>query len=139
MLSTFYRKYANHGIMKFFKYGLVGALGLVVDMAVFYLMNKRLGINYVVCNISSSTLAVIHNFMLNSYFTFNVTDRKMKRFLSFYAIALVGMAVSTGILALLIDIFKLDSMISKFISIVIVALMQYFFNQKLTFRIHKSN
>jgi len=37
-----------------------------------------------------------------------------------------------------IDLLKLDSMISKLISIIIVALLQYFFNNKLTFRIKKS-
>ncbi|HJV78914.1 MAG TPA: GtrA family protein [Paludibacter sp.] len=138
MISTFFRKYANHGITRFIKYGLVGVLGLVVDMGVFYLMNKKLGINYVVSNITSSSLAVIHNFILNSYFTFNVTDKKLKRFLSFYAIALIGMAISTGLLALFIDVLKLDSMISKLISIIIVALIQYFFNKELTFRTKKS-
>jgi len=58
--------------------------------------------------------------------------------LSFYAIALVGMAISTGLLALFIDVLKLDSMISKLLSIIIVALIQYFFNNKLTFRTKKS-
>ena len=135
MISTFLKKYSNHDITKFIKYGLVGVLGLVVDMGVFYIMNKKLGINYVVSNITSSSLAVIHNFILNSYFTFRVTDKKLKRFLSFYLIALVGMAISTGLLALFIDVFKLDTMISKLISIFIVALIQYFFNKKLTFRI----
>jgi len=138
MISSFLKKYANHGITRFIKYGLVGVLGLVVDMAVFYLMNKKLGINYVVSNIASSSLAVIHNFILNSYFTFNVTDKKLQRFLSFYAIALIGMAISTGLLALFIDVLKLDSMISKLLSIIIVALIQYFFNNKLTFRTKKS-
>jgi putative flippase GtrA len=138
MISTFFRKYGNHGITRFIKYGLVGVLGLVVDMGIFYLMNKKLGINYVVSNITSSSLAVIHNFILNSYFTFNVTDKKLKRFLSFYAIALVGMGISTGLLVVFIDVLKLDSMISKLISIIIVALIQYFFNKKLTFRTKKS-
>ncbi|MDR3653640.1 MAG: GtrA family protein [Paludibacter sp.] len=138
MISDLYKKYSNYGITRFIKYGMVGALGLVVDMAVFYLMNKKLGINYVVSNITSSSLAVVHNFILNSYFTFNVTDKKLKRFFSFYAIALVGMGFSTGLLALFIDLLKLDSMISKFISIFVVALLQYFFNKSLTFKIYKS-
>ena len=137
MISTFFKKYANHGITKFIKYGLVGGLGLIVDMAVFYLMNKKLGVNYVVSNITSSSIAVVHNFILNSYFTFNVTDKKLKRFLSFYAIALTGMAISTGLLALFIDVLKFEAMLSKLISIVIVALIQYIFNNKLTFRTKK--
>ena len=133
MLSL-YTKLSESGISKFIKYALVGVLGLVVDMGVFYLMNKKLGVNYVVSNITSSTLAVIHNFILNSYFTFKVTDKKLKRFVSFYLIALVGMGISTGLLAMFIDGLKMDSMISKFISVFVVAICQYFLNKKLTFR-----
>jgi len=133
-MSSLYTKLSKLGITKFVKYGLVGVLGLVVDMGVFYLMNKELGINYAVSNITSSSLAVIHNFILNSYFTFKVTDDKLKRFLSFYLIALVGMAISTGLLALFIDGFKMDTMISKLIAVFIVAIIQYFFNKRLTFR-----
>jgi len=134
-MSSLYIKLSKLGITKFVKYGVVGVLGLVVDMGVFYLMNKELGINYAVSNITSSTLAVIHNFILNSYFTFKVTDDKLKRFLSFYLIALVGMAISTGLLALFIDGLKMDAMISKLIAVFIVAFIQFFFNKKLTFRI----
>ncbi len=137
MISTFLKKYSDHELAKIIKYGLVGVLGLVVDMGVFYLMHKKMGINYVVSNITSSSLAVVHNFIMNSYFTFKVTDDKLKRFVSFYLIALIGMAISTGLLALFIDVLKLDSMISKLISILIVALIQYFFNKKLTFRTYK--
>lgn len=122
------------GLTKFFKYGLVGVLGLVVDMGVFYLLNKKLGVNYVYSNIASSTLAVIHNFILNSYFTFKVTDKKLKRFASFYLIALIGMGFSTLLLAFFIDGLNIDSMISKLISVFVVAVFQYFLNKKLTFR-----
>jgi putative flippase GtrA len=132
-MSLFYIKLSRSELFRFIKYGLVGVLGLVVDLGVFYLMNKVLGINYVVSNITSSTLAVIHNFILNSYFTFKVTDSKLKRFMSFYLVAVVGMAVSTALLALMIDGLKMDAMISKLIAVFIVAFCQYFVNKKFTF------
>lgn len=132
--SSSFTRLSNLEITKFIKYGLVGALGLVVDMGIFYLMNQKLGINYAISNITSSSLAVIHNFILNSYFTFKVTDKKLQRFVSFYLIALVGMAISTGILALFIDLLKIDSMLSKLIAVLFVATIQFFFNKKLTFR-----
>lgn len=113
---------------------MVGVLGLVVDLGLFYLMNRMLGVNYVLANIVSSSLAIVHNFIWNSYFTFKVTDKKLRRFLSFYLIALIGMAVSTGLLALFIDGLNFDSMIAKLIAVFIVAILQFFFNKKLTFR-----
>lgn len=118
---------------KFVKYGIVGVFGLIVDMGIFYILHKMLGVNYIISNIVSSTLAVIHNFILNSVFTFKVRDKLIKRFLSFYTIALLGMAISSGLLLVMIDGFKMDSMISKMIAVLVVAVIQYFFNKKLTF------
>lgn len=135
--STLYKRLYAAGLIKFIKYGLVGVLGLVVDMGVFYLLNKKLGVNYVVANIISSSLAIIHNFILNSYFTFKITDNKLKRFATFYLIALIGMAVSSGLLVVFIDGLKLDTMVSKLITVFIVAIGQFIFNKKLTFRKNK--
>lgn len=135
--STLYKRLYDAGLIKFIKYGLVGVLGLVVDMGVFYLLNKKLGVNYVVANITSSSLAIIHNFILNSYFTFKITDNKLKRFATFYLIALIGMAVSSGLLVVFIDGLKLDTMVSKLITVFIVAIGQFIFNKKLTFRKNK--
>jgi putative flippase GtrA len=135
--TTLYKRLYDAGLIKFIKYGLVGVLGLVVDMGVFYLLNKKLGVNYVVANITSSSLAIIHNFILNSYFTFKITDNKLKRFATFYLIALIGMAVSSGLLVVFIDGLKLDTMVSKLITVFIVAIGQFIFNKKLTFRKNK--
>jgi len=122
---------------KFLRYGIVGCTGLIVDMGIFYVLHEILGVNYVITNIISSTFGVINNFILNSLFTFKVKDRLIRRFVSFYLIALVGMALSSGLLVLMIDGFKMDSMISKMISVLIVAVLQYFFNKKLTFSEHR--
>ena len=132
-ISSFCTRFTKPGIISFAKYGIVGVLGLIIDLGIFYLLNKVFGVNYVVSNFISSTLAVIHNFILNSYFTFKVTDKKIKRFVYFYGVALVGMAVSTGLLALMIDVLKLDVMIAKLITIFIVAILQFFINKKITF------
>jgi putative flippase GtrA len=117
----------------FLKYGMVGVLGLLVDMGLFWLFTHVFHINYIVSNIMSSSLAVIHNFILNSIFTFKVKDKLLMRFFSFYAVALAGMALSSGMLVVMIDGMQINSMVSKMISVLVVALIQYFVNKKLTF------
>jgi len=81
----------------------------------------------------SSSLAVVNNFILNSIFTFKVKDKLLYRFISFFSIALAGMAVSSGMLVLMIDGMNMNSMISKAIAVFFVALIQYYVNKKLTF------
>jgi len=109
----------------------------MVDMGIFYMLHEIFGVNYVVTNVISSTFGVINNFILNSLFTFKVKDKLIRRFVSFYLIALVGMGISSGLLVLMIDGLKMDSMISKMISVLIVAVIQYFLNKKLTFSEHR--
>jgi len=117
----------------FVKYALVGVVGLVVDMGLFYVFHEMLNINYILSNIMSSSLAVVNNFILNSIFTFKVKDKLLYRFISFFSIALAGMALSSAMLVLLIDGMHLNSMVAKAISVFVVALIQYYVNKKLTF------
>ena len=117
----------------FVKYALVGMVGLVVDMGLFYVFHEMLHLNYILSNIMSSSLAVVNNFILNSIFTFKVKDNLIYRFISFFSIALAGMALSSAMLAVMIDGMHLNSMVAKAISVFIVALIQYYVNKKLTF------
>lgn len=133
MISNYFEKNINSNLAKFIKYGLIGLIGLILDMGLFYILHKLLGVNYVLSNIVSSSTAILHNFILNSYFTFRVTDKKFQRFLSFYGIALIGLVFSTLLLALFIDILGIDSMVSKLIAVFTIAIFQYFLNKKLTF------
>ncbi len=137
------------------KYGMVGVVGLGIDMGVYYLLVRKLSFHYpfspfiskmlggnmsvgmldiLISNIISSTLAIINNFLLNSYFTFKVTDKKLKRFASFAGIAIVGMVISSILLTLFIGVMKMDDILSKIFAICIVAAIQFGINKFITFR-----
>ena len=137
------------------KYGMVGVVGLIIDMGVYYLLVDKFSMHYpfsffisnllhgnmsigmldiLISSIISSTLAVINNFILNSYFTFKVTDNKFKRFMSFAGIAAVGMIISSSLLTLFIGIMGINRMIAKALSILIVAAIQFTINKLFTFK-----
>ncbi|MFV0329499.1 MAG: GtrA family protein [Dysgonomonas sp.] len=145
-------------IKQLVKYGMVGVVGLVIDMGVYYLLVNKYSVHYpfsshlsnlldgkmsvgmldiLISNIISSTLAVINNFILNSYFTFKVTDNKLRRFASFAGIAIFGMIISSMLLTLFIGIMKMDDMLAKAFAICIVAAIQFLINKFFTFKEHK--
>ncbi|GAB6119208.1 GtrA family protein [Dysgonomonas termitidis] len=145
-------------IRQLIKYGLVGVVGLTIDMGIFYLLVNKFSVHYpfsatissllkgnmsigmldiLISNIISQTLAVINNFILNSYFTFKVTDKKLKRFMSFASIAIVGMVISSMLLTLFIGIMKIDDMLAKVFAIFIVAAIQFAINKFFTFKEHE--
>lgn len=144
-------------IRQLIKYGLVGIVGLIIDMGLYYLLVTRLSVHYpfsktvsallkgnmsvgmidiLISNIIGQTLAVINNFILNSYFTFKVTDNKLKRFFSFGSVAIIGMVISSMLLTLFIGVLNIDDMIAKVIAIFIVAAIQFAINKFFTFKEH---
>lgn len=137
------------------KYGMVGVVGFAIDLGVYYLLVIILEVHYPftpflsdllggnmsvkildidTSHVIGSALAIINNFILNSYFTFKVTDKKLKRFASFAGIASIGLVISTLLITLFIGILGLDEMLAKVIATIIVAMLQFIVNKLFTFK-----
>lgn len=146
------------GIRQLIKYGLVGSVGMIIDMGVFYLLAIKLSVQYPISiyirdllgeripvslidadisHVISSLLAITNNFILNSYFTFKVTDNKVQRFLSFVGIAAIGLIISTSLITLFAGKLKMDEMLAKILATCIVAALQFAVNKFFTFKVHK--
>jgi len=117
----------------FILYSLIGVSGASLDFVAFVLMVKYLSIHYLLVNAISTTLGITNNFILNARFNFAVKDLLLKRFLSFFAVGLLGMAVSSGMLIVLVDVLKLVPTISKLLVIIVIVLLQYNLNKRLSF------
>lgn len=134
---------------------MVGVVGFAIDFGVYYLLVVKLAVHYPftpflselmngsmsvkmldidTSHIIGSALAIINNFILNSYFTFKVTDKKLKRFASFAGIASIGLVVSTLLITLFIGVLGLDEMLAKVIATLIVAFLQFIVNKLFTFK-----
>ena len=135
------------------KYGIVGVVGLVIELSIFYILTKKLVVHYPISeqislllgvrtsvinvdisHIISSIVAIINNFILNSYFTFKVTNNKLKRFVSFASIAAVGLVFSTTLITIFVGQLGLDEMVAKLLSVFIVAMIQFTVNKFFTFK-----
>ena len=136
------------------KYGLVGVGGLIIELVLFYLLVRLFHVHYFFSDslaslvgtsaitvdqnsshVISSLVAIINNFILNSYFTFKITDHKVKRFLKFFGIALIGLAVSTTLFSFFNSIVGDEwIMFSKGSAVLIVAFVQFVFNKFFTFK-----
>jgi putative flippase GtrA len=116
------------------KYGLVGGVGALLDMGVFFLGFHVLSLPYLLANLISSHCGIINNFLMNSFFTFKISDRKLRRFISYYLIALVGIGLSSILLVLFIGTIKLQPLIAKVAALAIVTSAQFMFNRSVTFK-----
>lgn len=115
-------------------YGIIGSFSAGVDFLIFYALTTIGDVFYLVANIISVTIGITISFILNKNFNFKVKDKVFKRFLIFISVGFSGLLLSSAFLYFFIDILIIDKIISKFLSIVFVVLIQFFVNKLITFK-----
>jgi putative flippase GtrA len=112
-------------ILKFFKFGIVGFVGLVIDFSVTWLFKEKLKSNQYLANSFGFIFGVANNYFLNRFFTFQNHNPNMgNQFISFLVIAIIGFGLNTGFLYLL----QKKTAINFYVCKVLVTLMVFFWN-----------
>lgn len=136
---------------KFFKFGIVGIIGSVVDFGVFNLLASLLKFPSVWSSVISFSLAVINNFVWNRYWTFPETRHIpiARQLTQFAIVSLAGLAIRTPLFAwlekLLIPLAErylpnlltptiIGHNVALALVILVVMLWNYFINRLWTFR-----
>lgn len=114
-------------------YGVIGAISSGMDALIFWVLAALLRLNSLFSNVVSVHCGIFLSFFLNSRYNFKKEDHGKQRFAAFYLTGLFGLALSEGIL-LAGERLGYDTMITKLVSIVIVALVQFFINRAVAFR-----
>ena len=115
-------------------YGLIGGVCATLDFSIYTTLCYFDMMPYLWANVISIHCGVFTSFFLNRTFNFKVKDKTAQRFLSFYVVGLIGLAVSEGLLYLMVTIGNCNELLSKLISVVLVALVQFVLNKYITFK-----
>lgn len=116
------------------KFGLVGCTGMVIDFALTWLCKERLKWNKYLANSIGFCVAVINNYWLNKYYTFqNTSTQVSSQFFKFFLVASIGLLLSNSMLYLLQKKTTLNFYISKLLVIALVFLWNYSANAFFTF------
>jgi len=120
---------------EFFMFCFVGGLGTFVDMGVFaffyYLLLFRsidLGWyfkGYILAQAISFTVAATHNFILNKYLTFNSKGKVGSRYIKFFIVAAIALAIRSVFMAFFVDKVGIHPLISLVIVIIIVMFVNF--------------
>lgn len=128
MLKTLYRKHRE-----LLLYGVIGASGAVLDLLCFIALTSWFGWHPVTATALSVSVGIINNFIWNALVNFKTRDRLLFRFISFYAIGLIGVALSMLLIYLLHDVGGVDGLLAKLLSIPVVVIGQFIANKTITF------
>lgn len=133
---------------RFVRFAVVGFSGVFVDYAVFSLLLSQFGLNQfgllglTTSNVVAAETAIFNNFLWNDAWTFSdIAQRqlgwqaRLKRFLKFNLICLVGVFLNTLLLTLLVELLGLSPYLAKLIAIAAVTFWNFWVNLKLSWRV----
>jgi len=115
-------------------YEFIGIGCASLDYAIFYLINNQLCLYYILANCISVSIAISLSFALNAFLNFRKKDHLLHRFLCFFGVGMLGLIFGSILLYIFIDIFHIQVLISKFISIFFVTAIQFILNKFFSFR-----
>jgi putative flippase GtrA len=90
--------------VQLFKFGVVGATGYVVNLAVFAALTQALDVHHIAAAIGAFVVAVTNNFLWNRHWTFQAGEGHAGfQAARFFAVSLVALGVNLAVLWLLVD------------------------------------
>jgi putative flippase GtrA len=97
------RKPANW--LQLVRFGLVGGVGFVVNVAVYTVFVHSVGVDYRLANVVAWLIAVINNFVLNRHWTFDARGgRARSQAIRFLLVSLIAEACSLALLTLFVEV-----------------------------------
>jgi putative flippase GtrA len=118
----------------FLKFGIVGLSGMAVDFSVTWLCKEQLKFNKYISNSLGFCCAVINNFLLNRYWTFEHTMHPFAElFAKFALVSITGLLINNLLLYLLLKYFKNNFYFIKLVVTGLVFFWNYFINFLFTF------
>lgn len=133
---------ARWPVGRFLRFAIVGTSGLLVDMAIFYLLLDGWGWPLTLSALLSAEIALLNNFFWNDRWTFGDISRRQsgwrrrfKRLLKFHLICLAGLGLNVVILNALVWGLGVGAYLAKLGAIAIVTLWNFWVNLKLSWRV----
>jgi dolichol-phosphate mannosyltransferase len=128
----------------FFRFCVVGASGVVIDMSLLYLLSdpQMLGWGLTRSKILAAEAALINNFIWNDLWTFGEISRhqsgfsqRLKRFLKFNAICALGVFLNVLILNVEFNVLHMNRYVANLVAIMVVTIWNYKTNWLLNWRV----
>lgn len=121
-------------ILKFIKFCVVGASGMVVDFGVTWILKEKLKVNKYIANSTGFILAATSNYVWNRLWTFQSENSGIAvEYLSFIGISIIGLLINNIVIYILNDKLKITFYLSKLFAICVVTLWNFLMNFFFTF------
>ena len=121
-------------LVRFQKFLLIGAFGLLINMGTLYVLTGYVHIYYVLSSFFAIELSLFATFALNERWTW--ADRKpgtiVRRFWKYQMVNGIGLVINVGVLFFLTSFFDVHYMASNFFGAGLAALWNFTLNNVFT-------
>ncbi|MGI0082895.1 MAG: GtrA family protein [Nitrosopumilaceae archaeon] len=121
-----------------FKYYLVGASGVIVNLGILFTLTEFAGLWYLLSSSIAIYTSITTNFILNKIWTFKDTEMRQRTvlmYVKFIGVSLAGMGIQLGFNYLFVDKLHLYYLLAALISIGIASSVNFVVNRHWTFGI----
>ena len=98
---------------RFVRFGIVGALGVVVNSVVLFLVHGVFGLPLLLASALAVETAIIHNFIWNERWTFGEPSFSVVRLGKFNLTSLGGLLITLGVLHLMVEYGKVHYLLAN--------------------------
>lgn len=120
--------------VQLFKFGVVGATGYVVNLAVFALLTQALGVHHIAAAVGAFCVAVSNNFLWNRHWTFQATEGHPGfQAARFFTVSVLALGVNLVLLYLLVDVAGAPELPSQAFSVAAAMPFNFIGNKLWTF------
>ncbi len=130
-------------LFEFIKFGIVGVSGTIVDFGIYTILTRVFGMYYLYATAISVFLAIVNNFILNKYWTFQKggSGKFRSEYIKFFIVSLVNYFINIGITYGIKEFTSSETVFgsyedyfAKVVAIIIVLFSNYFANKYWTFK-----
>lgn len=120
------------------RYLIVGGLTFLLNLAVFVLCYNSLKMGLAISNVISWIVAVLFAFFTNKYFVFRTISPSRREFIKemflFFGARVLSLIIELILMWLMVDVFVINSSVSKIICQVVVIVLNYIFSKLFVFK-----
>lgn len=112
------------------RFGVVGVLGTVVNVAILHLLHNELGWGFTRSSAIATELAIVHNYMWNELWTFHIRRLNLGRLVRYNMSSLVAFCVTVGVATIVKEVT--DPRLAQLVGILSGAGLNYIVNARWT-------
>ncbi len=132
--NRLFREKTTNSFIQFFRYVFVGGFAFLVDAAVLWLCEKFM--HYMLAAAIAFIVGLAVNYALSTWFVFSESEQvtnKVKEFIVYAVIGVIGLALTEAIMYLLTDICNFYFLLSKIFAAAVVLIWNFVARKKILY------